>query len=213
MGVQWGGGRGILFIAGGSVKWSNQYGNQNGKFLKKWKPELLYEPAVQLLGIDSCFCHWLCGWLQSSEAFCWPWVVIFPTYWEPHEVTLTQGNGQWSWCGRLTDCLDGSWVTSNPAAIYKRLQGSPSKNELTGDVNGTQVDHLLLAIRKLDVAESIASSWSQGNLSKRCSFLTLQLLSLKNEASLYLKRKQEFCFPLIYAVSCCAAQAGLEFTV
>lgn len=30
---------------------------------------------------------------------------------------------------------------------------------------------------------------------KRCSFLTLQLLSQKNEAFLYLKRKQEFCFP------------------
>ena len=39
------------YTVGGNVNWHNRYGQQYGSFLKKLRIELLYDPAVLLLGI------------------------------------------------------------------------------------------------------------------------------------------------------------------
>ena len=39
------------YTVGGNVNWCSQYGEQVGRFLKKLKIELPYDPAIPLLGI------------------------------------------------------------------------------------------------------------------------------------------------------------------
>ena len=39
------------YTVGGNVNWCSHYGGQYGRFLKKLKTELPYDPAIPLLGI------------------------------------------------------------------------------------------------------------------------------------------------------------------